>query len=87
MTADEEALRVRELVERLGVLLHGEGPHVQSAALADLLAMWIAGHFGDSPVATTAVRSQLLRDHMRLVRDLIRPNEQMILERTRKESH
>lgn len=88
MTDDEAALRVRELVERIGVLLHGEGPEVQSATLADLTSMWIAGHFvADNPAETARYRGKLLRRHMQLVRDLIRPNEQMILERVRKESH
>jgi hypothetical protein len=85
--AHAEALKVKALVEKISAILHRQGPAVQSAVLADLTAMLIAGHFADSPLATTATRAKLLRDHMRLVRDLIKPNEQMILERVKRDSH
>jgi hypothetical protein len=73
---------VRELVERLGAILHGQPEAVQSAALADCTAMWIAGHFVPGDKATTAsLRASLLRAHMKLVRDLVPINARSIAER------
>jgi hypothetical protein len=81
--ADAAARKVPGLVDRIGTLLHGQGQMAQGAALADLLAMWLAGHFvPDDPVATTRLRAELLDMHVRLVRDLIRPSAQAIAERT-----
>jgi hypothetical protein len=67
--------RVKALVDRISPLLHRHSEAVQSAALADLLAKWIAGHvvLGD-PLATTLLRGKLLREHMKLVRDLTKLN-------------
>lgn len=42
--AMEKTRRAEELVERIGSLLHGQGPDVQGAVLADLVAIWLAGH-------------------------------------------
>jgi hypothetical protein len=33
-----------QLVERIALILQGHGPDVQGAALADLVAIWLAGH-------------------------------------------
>jgi hypothetical protein len=80
------AVESQYLVERIGRILHGRDPAVQSAALADLLAMWLAGHVvpGD-PAETDRLRSDLLRDHVRLVADLVRPNAERINALSRKE--
>jgi len=59
-------------------VLHGHGPIVQGAVLADLLAMWLAGHVGSG---AAELREHLLADHMKLVRKLIEVNEPAILER------
>jgi hypothetical protein len=37
--AHEAASRVQELVRQIAPILHGHGPEVQSAVLADLFAM------------------------------------------------
>ena len=74
------------LVMQIRPLLAGLDPGVQSAALADLLAMWLAGHITDSPQSTEAFREALLADHIELVRRLVPVNEQMLLEGVRKQS-
>jgi hypothetical protein len=43
MTEPDPA-RVFELVDRIRPILAGNHPAVQGAVLADLLAMWLAGH-------------------------------------------
>lgn len=59
--------------------LAGRPPEVQSAALADLAAGWLAGHVvpGD-PAATTRLRAELFDLFVRLVGNLIRPNSMMM---------
>jgi hypothetical protein len=54
--------------------------------LADLFAIWLAGHFAEDG-RTAELREQLITDWLATVRLLIEPNEQMILERTRRERH
>jgi len=83
---DSMARRSQAIVERIRPILAGKDPAIVSAALGDLLAMWLAGHFASGPKATAALREQLLREHIQLVRDLIGPNEQMILEGVRRGS-
>jgi hemerythrin len=72
MSAHHEARRAQELVEAIKPILAGEAPHIQGAALADLLAMWLAGHVavGD-PEASQAMRETLLTAHIEAVRDLV----------------
>jgi hypothetical protein len=56
---------VEFIVKGASALLEGRPPQVQSAALADLLAMWLAGHLilGD-PKATKRLREELLKGHL-----------------------
>ncbi len=63
---------VQRLVELICPLLAGHSPGVQSAVLADLTAIWLAGHtaFG-STAKTDAMREGLLTQHVELVRMLI----------------
>jgi len=78
---------IDRLVEQIMPILAGHHEAIQSGVLADLLSMWLAGHFIEGSAKKTAkLREQLLRDHMQLVRKLIPVNEAMILERTRKGS-
>lgn len=63
-TAEE----VFALVAKLAPSLAGQHPGVQSAALAQLLAMWLAGH-------PNFTRDVFLEDHVKLVRKLIAPAE------------
>jgi hypothetical protein len=41
---DELVLRSQALVKLIEPMLAGQGPEVQAAALADLTAIWLAGH-------------------------------------------
>ena len=52
--------------------LAGKPPEVQGILLADLVAIWLAGHLvvGDAP-ATAKLRETLLRAHLRAVRKLL----------------
>jgi len=79
------AIETQALVEMIRPLLAGHHPQVQLAALADLVAIGIAGHIvpGD-PAATDAIREELLTLHVDVVRNLITPNEEEMLERLRK---
>jgi hypothetical protein len=63
------------LSQRIALLLAGKRPEIQGAALADLLAIYLAGHRveGD-PAATNRLREELLAMHVEQVRQLIEPN-------------
>ena len=59
-----EAAEVFEIVARIRPLLAGKPACVQGAVLADLLAMWVAGHHvAGNPAATDEMRARLLSDH------------------------
>lgn len=79
--------RSAKLVERIKPFLRGQGGAVQSAALADLVSMWLAGHVIMEEVDsaerphTDAVREAVLNDFVALVRKLTPINEQIILEK------
>lgn len=79
-TPDAMALEVDRLVERIRPILAGHPPDVQSGVLADLLAIWLAGHVGSH---AEKVRKKLLADHLKLVRKLVPPNEKIMLARLR----
>jgi hypothetical protein len=73
MTAPEQ---VEALVARLRPVLAGQPPQVQGAALADLLATWLAGHIWKDgavidPKNTARSREELLSMHIGMVRSLI----------------
>jgi hypothetical protein len=72
MSLKHDARRVHELVDRIKPILAGEAPNVQGAVLADLLAMWLAGHviMGD-PKETEKMRERALEIHIATVRALI----------------
>jgi hypothetical protein len=79
------AVLSQELCNKIAPILGGNDPAVQSAALADLAAMWIAGHFVPHNLAgTKQLRNQLLREHVKLIRQLVPLNEQKLLEGLRK---
>lgn len=73
MTARER--EVAEIESLMCAILAGRAPEVQGAALACLLATWLAGHFatagnvrGDDD---NALRERLLRMHIAAVRELV----------------
>jgi hypothetical protein len=79
--ASEQANEVLALVKEIRPLLAGRSAEVQGAALADLLAMYLAGHvqLGD-PEATKRMRELALEMHIVGVKALIDINYQMTIE-------
>jgi hypothetical protein len=70
---------VERLVAKIKPLLAGKPPELQGAALADLLAIWLAGHIapGD-PARTREMREHLLAMHVDEVRELIPVNAKIM---------
>jgi hypothetical protein len=62
---------VENIVEQIKPLLAGQEPNVQGAVLADLLAMWLAGH-------APQMREELFAFHVEQVRELVGVNEVLI---------
>ena len=71
MTRSEQTREVEAVVEAIRPLLAGRTPEVQGAVLADLLAIFLAGHHPE-------LREKLLAMHIDGVRNLIAPNEKAI---------
>ena len=88
-----EAHRVEDLVRQIGPILHGMGPELQSAALADLTAMWLAGNVALDPAGgidrerTDTLREDLLRLWLKTMHDLVPVNERVILEKVSRAAH
>jgi hypothetical protein len=64
-TASEDADEAMALTRATSKLFAGKAADVQGAALADLLALWLAGHVvpGD-PEGTQLVRDAILEMHL-----------------------
>jgi hypothetical protein len=71
----ELAMTVMGLVEAIRPILAGHPAPVQGAALADLLAIWVAGHHASTTAETERVRAELLENHIAAVARLIPENE------------
>ena len=70
---------VAALVERIKPLLAGKLPELQGAVLADLLAIWVAGHvIQDDAGATHKLRNFLLAEHFKVVRRLVKVNAKLM---------
>jgi len=70
---------VDALVEQIAPLLGGKPPEVQGAVLADLVAIWLAGHHVDGDAdATRKLRAELLTEHCSVVRQLVEVNAKML---------
>lgn len=79
-----QAYDADNLVEDISKLLAGHPPEVQSAALADLTAMWLAGMQDlDNPESAglLALRRKLFREWCKTVLKLVPPNVAMLRER------
>lgn len=77
-----EAMRIAARVfELIRPELAGEPPNVQGAVLADILAIWLAGHIvpGDKK-ATDALREDMLKTHLKQVRQLVELSHKIIHE-------
>lgn len=70
-----EPEQIAALVEEIRSILAGRSPPLQSAALCDLMAIWLAGHRGPDRDTTDKIRAQLLRDWLYLLAKLILVNE------------
>jgi hypothetical protein len=74
LQSDVEAIVA--LVERIRPLLAGRNPDIVGAALADLLATWLACfRVPGDPKATTEAREHMLQMHIECMRPLIAINE------------
>jgi len=82
--ASKLAKEAGELAAQIGPMLYGHAEEAQSAALAELLAMWIAGHFADNDELTRVWREELLAQHIEVVRRLVAPCEAQILDQVRR---
>jgi hypothetical protein len=69
MTSDLK--RTLQLSASIHPLLSGHPPQVQGAALANLMATWLAGHYADSDGETDQLRETLLAEHIEAVRRMI----------------
>ena len=74
-----EVTKAQIIVEQIKPLMRGHGPLVQSAVLADLTAMLLAGIQGEGK---EEMREAMLEELVGLTRKMIAPNEAMILEAT-----
>lgn len=67
------------LINRIRPILAGHPPTVQGAALADLVATWLAGHDIPGDAAETRHwRAELLSLHCSAVRELVPVNAKII---------
>jgi hypothetical protein len=71
---DAFATQVRDLTKDLAIRLHGRPVEVQSAVLADLLAVWITGF-------DEASRARALELHLDMVQRLVPVNDSIIRRR------
>jgi hypothetical protein len=71
MDSSTAATRALEIVEGCKPFLVGHGPDVQGAALAELLALWLAGH-------APGLRDDVLAHHLRMVQELTKINARII---------
>ncbi|HEX8782631.1 MAG TPA: hypothetical protein VF764_04620 [Steroidobacteraceae bacterium] len=69
---------IKQAQDRINPVLHGLPPPVQGLILADLLAMWLAGHFTTDPEETDLLREELLQRHCQSVRELVEINAKIL---------
>jgi hypothetical protein len=74
-----QTLAVAAIAERIKPLLAGHPPGVQGAVLAELLALWLAGHHvaGDRE-ATREMRAVILAAHLQGMEPLIAVNAEIL---------
>jgi hypothetical protein len=75
----DDVRTILAIVKRIRPLLAGNPAEIQGAVLADLLAMWLAGHHvpGDQR-ATADLRREVLSVHLRALGELVPVNAKMI---------
>jgi hypothetical protein len=80
----DTAIEAAAVARAIQPLLHGRSPEVQSAALADLVSMWLAGHMYLDGGDSTAMREEFLTIFIDAVRHLVPINEGIIREQLRR---
>jgi hypothetical protein len=76
---DAGTREIAHVVELIKPILAGREPIVQGAVLADVLAIWLAGHQveGDAE-ATRKLRGDILATHLLMVEELTAVNARII---------
>ena len=79
MIGTPETREVAEAVDKIKPILAGRSADIQGAILADLLSMWVAGHFipGD-PRKTDELRRDVLAFHLSMIPTLIEINAKIL---------
>jgi hypothetical protein len=72
--ADTMARESQALANRIKPLLAGHSPLVQGAALAELVSLWLAGHYQFGPELSETI----LQQHIELVRELTPVNIKLL---------
>jgi hypothetical protein len=75
---DHDAFAAIALSAKIAALLGGHPAAVQGAALADCLAIWLAGHWCEGEAERHDLREELLTMHLEKVRELIPVNEEIL---------
>ena len=77
--SESEIRQVAELIADARPVFAGRPAAIQGGALADLTAMWLAGHVmsGDR-AGTIKLRQEILANHITMIRKLIEINERMM---------
>lgn len=77
----EDADAAVRLAEKARPIFAGQPQEIVAGALADLVALWLAGNVipGD-PKKTERMREELLKDHVKVVRMLIPVNFALMIE-------
>ena len=71
--------KILEIAEQIWPLLANQDPVLQSAVLAELLSLLLAGYWIPGDHAQTAnLRESILKIHCRLVRELVQVNSEMM---------
>jgi hypothetical protein len=73
-TPDEDVEAVLALVSAVKPFFAGKSPEVQGAALADLTALWVAGHVTSNPARQHDHWARVLALHIEGIRKLISVN-------------
>jgi hypothetical protein len=71
VTARRFSAHADALTLRIQPLLAGHGPELQGAVIADLCAIWIAGHRCSDPAQERQIHEELLALHKKFVRELV----------------
>jgi hypothetical protein len=74
--APEDPADVDRIVESIKPLLAGHAPEIQSAVIAELLAIWLHGHQSLDPKKLSLrnlkqFRAEMLHRHVEFVRELV----------------